>query len=62
LSAPAAAKVAMDLTRLSLGNMSNVKGVGSGVSELRIDLGPATGFIAAKTATIFSSSCSAAAH
>jgi putative addiction module killer protein len=32
--------VATALTRLSLGNMSNVKGVGSGVSELRIDFGP----------------------
>ena len=28
------------LTRLSLGNMSNVKGVGSGVFEFRIDFGP----------------------
>jgi putative addiction module killer protein len=34
-----AAKVATALTRLSLGNMSNVKGVGSGVFELRIDFG-----------------------
>jgi putative addiction module killer protein len=28
------------LIRLSLGNMSNVQGVGSGVFELRIDFGP----------------------
>ncbi len=28
------------MTRLALGNMSNVKGVGSGVFELRIDFGP----------------------
>jgi putative addiction module killer protein len=40
LNAPAAAKVATAVTRLSLGNMSNVKGVGSGVFELRIDFGP----------------------
>jgi putative addiction module killer protein len=36
LNAPAAAKVATAVTRLSLGNMSNVKGV----FELRIDFGP----------------------
>jgi putative addiction module killer protein len=40
LNAPAAAKVATAVTRLSLGNMSSVKGVGSGVFELRIDFGP----------------------
>jgi putative addiction module killer protein len=40
LNAQAAAKVATALTRLSLGNMSNVKGVGSGVFELRVDFGP----------------------
>jgi len=40
LNAQAAAKVATAVTRISLGNMSNVKGVGSGVSELRIDFGP----------------------
>jgi putative addiction module killer protein len=40
LNPQAAAKVATALTRLSLGNMSNVKGVGSGVFELRIDFGP----------------------
>ena len=39
MSAPAAAKVATALTRLSLGNMSNVKEVGSGVFEVRIDVG-----------------------
>jgi putative addiction module killer protein len=36
----AAAKVAVALTRLGQGNMSNVKGVGGGVLELRIDYGP----------------------
>src|ERR1700722_16971351 len=35
-----AAKVAAAVTRLSLGNFSNVKGVGSGVFEHRIDFGP----------------------
>ena len=40
LNAQAAAKVATAVTRLALGNMSNVKGVGSGVFELRIDFGP----------------------
>ena len=36
----AAAKVTIALTRLSLGNLSNVKGVGGGVMEYRVDLGP----------------------
>jgi len=40
LNAPAAAKVAAALTRLSGGNFSNVKGVGSGLFEYRIDFGP----------------------
>jgi putative addiction module killer protein len=40
LNAQAAAKVATAVTRLALGNMSNVKGIGSGVFELRIDFGP----------------------
>jgi putative addiction module killer protein len=40
LNSQAAAKVATALTRLALGNVSNVKGVGSGVLELRIDCGP----------------------
>ncbi|MGA7314500.1 MAG: type II toxin-antitoxin system RelE/ParE family toxin [Silvibacterium sp.] len=40
LNAQAAAKVTTALTRLSLGNFSNVKGVGSGVFECRIDFGP----------------------
>jgi putative addiction module killer protein len=40
LNSQAAAKVATALTRLALGNISNVKGVGSGVLELRIDFGP----------------------
>jgi putative addiction module killer protein len=40
LNAQAAAKVATALTRLAAGNFSNVKGVGSGVFEYRIDFGP----------------------
>jgi putative addiction module killer protein len=40
LAAPAAAKIAMATIRISLGNFSNAKGVGSGVLEYRIDFGP----------------------
>ncbi len=36
----AAAKVTTALTRLGLGNTSNVKSVGSGVFEVKIDFGP----------------------
>jgi putative addiction module killer protein len=40
LDARAAAKVAVALTRIGLGNFSNAKGVGAGVQEYRIDFGP----------------------
>jgi len=40
LNAPASAKVAIAIFRLEAGNFSNVKGVGSGVYEYRIDFGP----------------------
>lgn len=40
LDAPAAATVTTALRRLELGNFSNVKGVGAGVFEYRIDFGP----------------------
>lgn len=40
LNAPAAAKVTTALTRMEVGNFSNVKGVGAGVFECRIDFGP----------------------
>ena len=40
LNSKAAAKVAVAATRLAAGNFSNVKGVGSGVFEYRIDFGP----------------------
>jgi putative addiction module killer protein len=36
----AAAKITVALTRLRLGNRSNVKGVGAGVLELKVDFGP----------------------
>jgi len=40
LDAQAAAKVAIAITRMGQGNFSNVKSVGSGVHECRIDFGP----------------------
>ena len=40
LNAEAAAKVATGLIRIEQGNLSNVKGVGAGVFEHRIDYGP----------------------
>lgn len=40
LNAPAAAKVVTALYRLAEGNFSNIKGVGGGLFERRIDFGP----------------------
>src|SRR5271167_176065 len=40
LDARAAAKIAVGLKRIEQGNLSNVKGVGAGVLEYRIDFGP----------------------
>jgi putative addiction module killer protein len=40
LNAPAAAKVATALYRLESGNFSNVKSVGGGIYECKIDFGP----------------------
>ncbi len=40
LNAPAAAKVAVAVTRLGLGNFSTVKGVSGGVYECRVNFGP----------------------
>lgn len=40
LDAAAAAKVSVALARVEQGNLSNVKGVGEGVLEYRIDWGP----------------------
>jgi putative addiction module killer protein len=40
LNAVAAAKVVTAVTRISLGNFSNVEGVGAGVFEYKLDFGP----------------------
>jgi putative addiction module killer protein len=40
LDAVAAARVTVALARIGQGNLSNVKGVGSGVLEYRLDFGP----------------------
>jgi putative addiction module killer protein len=40
LNAEAAAKVATGLFRIEQGNLANVKGLGAGVFEHRIDFGP----------------------
>ncbi len=40
LKAQAAAKVVIAMVRMEQGNLSNVKGVGTGVFENRIDFGP----------------------
>ena len=40
LNPEAAAKVATAVTRISLGNFSNVEGIGSGVFEYKLDFGP----------------------
>ncbi len=40
LEATVAAKISAALYRLAQGNFSNVKGVGSGVFEYRVDFGP----------------------
>jgi putative addiction module killer protein len=40
LNPQAAAKVAIAITRMAQGNLSNAKSVGSGVQEYRIDFGP----------------------
>lgn len=40
LDAQAATKITVALTRLGQGNLSNVKSVGGGVAEYRVDFGP----------------------
>src|SRR5580658_5518401 len=40
LNAPAAAKTATAVIRMSHGNFSNVEGVGAGVFEYKLDFGP----------------------
>jgi putative addiction module killer protein len=51
LDPKAAVKVVTALIRLAAGNFSNVKGVGSGVFEYRID--QATGFISGRTESVW---------
>jgi putative addiction module killer protein len=40
LDREAQAKISVTLTRLANGNRSHVKGLGSGVAELKVDFGP----------------------
>ncbi len=40
LNSAAAAKITVALVRIGQGNLSNVKGVGEGVLEYRLDFGP----------------------
>jgi putative addiction module killer protein len=40
LDSQAAAKVTTALVRVEQGNVSNVKSVGSGISEIKVDWGP----------------------
>ena len=51
LPAPAAAKVAIAVTRMVLGNLGDTKSVGAGVHERRIDTGLAIASISAGTGT-----------
>jgi len=51
LNAPAAAKVAAAVYQLAAGNLSNVKSVGAGVLERKIEFGPASASISAEVAT-----------
>jgi len=48
LDSQAAAKVAMAVYRLEQGHSSNIKSVGKGVSEYKIDFGPGYRFILVK--------------
>ena len=52
-NAVASAKVTAALYQLAAGNWSNVKGVGAGVFERKIDVGQGTGSISAKTVIVW---------
>ena len=52
LNAPAAAKTATAIIRMSHGNFSNVKGVGAGVFEYKLDLGPGYGSTLARIVNV----------
>ena len=52
LNAQAAAKVTVALTRIELGNLSNVKGLGQGSRNSGSILGRAIGFTSVRTATV----------
>ena len=56
LDAAAAARVAMGLERIKMGNLSNARSVRSGVMEYRIHTGPGYGSISGETETPLSSS------
>ena len=49
LGATAAAKVTIALTSMEQGNFSNVRGVGSGVFEYKVQFGP--GYVSTSTRT-----------
>jgi len=51
LNVQAAAKVTTALERIVEGNLSNVKTVGGGVLEYKVDFGPATAFTSGGTAS-----------
>ena len=53
VDARAAAKVTVAVSRIQRGAFSNVKGVGEGVLEFRIDFGPTTAFTSGATATLW---------
>jgi putative addiction module killer protein len=55
LDVAAATEVTVALERIAAGNTSSIKPVGEGVSEYKIDFGPGTGFISARTANSLSS-------
>ena len=61
LDAVAAAKVRVYITRVELGNYSNVEPIGDGLSEIKIDYGPGYRVYFRKEKKRFSFSCWAVA-